>query len=175
MKTLLLLAAVAITGLTVQAQQDKSKRASPPAKATATLKSGAIVTIDYSQPSVKGRMIGNEIAPYGKVWRLGANEPTTLELSKDVTIQGKSLPAGKYSMYAIPAESEWIIIINSEIPRWGINRDGSTTFNTEKDVLRLNIKPTKTAEFTEKMTFNIDESGKIGFMWGDVKLEIPVK
>jgi hypothetical protein len=175
MKRLLLLAIIATTTLTLNAQQDKSQRASPPAKATATLKSGTTVTIDYGQPSVKGRTIGKEIAPYGKVWRLGANEPTTLELSKDVTIQGKTLAAGRYSLFAIPGEDEWTIIINSEIPRWGINRDGSASLNPEKDVMRLNVKPIKSPAFAEKMTFNIDEAGKIAFMWGDVELDIWVK
>ena len=85
--------------LKVSAQQDKSKRPSPPAIVKQTLNSGVAVTIDYSQPSVKGRTIGKEIAPFGKVWRTGANEPTTFEVSKAVKVDGKALPAGKYGMY----------------------------------------------------------------------------
>ena len=77
--------------------QDKSTRPSPPAKATGTSVKGATITIDYSQPSVKGRIIGKEIAPYGQVWRTGANEATTFEINKDVMINGKSLKAGKYN------------------------------------------------------------------------------
>src|SRR6476620_9133225 len=86
------------------AQTDKSKRPSPPDKVSETLKSGVVVSVDYSQPSVKGRTIGKEIAPYGKVWRTGANEATVFEVSKDVTINGKTLPAGKYGLYSIPGE-----------------------------------------------------------------------
>ena len=88
-------------GLTASAQNaarptpDKSKRPSPPAKVTETIKSGANVSIEYSQPALKGRMIGTDLATYGKVWRTGANETTIFEVSKDVNIGGKTLPAGK--------------------------------------------------------------------------------
>ncbi len=175
MKKALLILTAAFYSITLFAQQDKSKRASPPAQATATLKNGATVTIDYNQPSVKGRTIGKEIAPYGQVWRLGANEPTTITVTKDITINGKALPSGKYSMFAIPNADEWTLIINSEIPRWGVNRDGSTTQNPEKDVLRLNVKPVKAPAFTELMTFNVDDKGKLSFMWGDTALDLWVK
>jgi hypothetical protein len=85
------------------AQDDKSKRPSPPAKVSETTASGNTVTIDYSQPSVKGRTIGKEIAPFGKVWRTGANEATVFEISKDAKINGKHpLAAGKYGLYSIP-------------------------------------------------------------------------
>src|SRR5690242_94848 len=83
-----------------QGQQDKSKRPSPPATATATTDNGVTITIDYSQPSLKGRTIGKDVEPMkGKVWRAGANEATTFEVNKDVTINGQKLPAGKYALF----------------------------------------------------------------------------
>src|SRR5688572_23353048 len=105
----------------VYAQPDKSKRASPPAVITETTTSGVTVTIDYSQPSVKGRTIGKEIAAFGEVWRTGANEATSFEISKDATINGNKLAAGKYGLYSIPGEKEWTIIFNKTWKQWGTN------------------------------------------------------
>src|SRR5215467_9148616 len=84
------------------AQQDKSQRPSPPGTAEVTLK-GKKITIEYSRPSLKGRHVGQELAPFGKVWRTGANEATTLTTEADLTIGGVSVPAGKYTLYSLPA------------------------------------------------------------------------
>src|SRR4051794_7723002 len=91
------------TALTVNAQdsKDKSKRPSPPANVSQTIPSGAVIHIDYSQPSVKGRIIGETLEPKdGIVWRTGANEATVFETSKDVKINGQPLPAGKYALFS---------------------------------------------------------------------------
>jgi len=101
--SLALFSGILLMGIHANAQtdakppEDKSKRPSPPAVASATTSKGAVIKIDYSQPSVKGREIGKDLEPMkGKVWRTGANEATVFEVSKDVTINGKTLPAGKY-------------------------------------------------------------------------------
>ena len=155
--------------LTACGQQDKSKRPSPPAIVTETIGSGAVVTIDYSQPSVKGRPIGTELAPYGEVWRTGANEATVFEISKDVSVQGNPLAAGKYSLYSIPGESEWIFIFNKTWKQWG------TQYKEADDVLRVSAKAGKAASFTEKMTFTIDKSGKVALTWGDLEVSFMVE
>jgi hypothetical protein len=92
-------------GLSACAQGDKSSRPSPPATATGKV-GGANITINYSSPSVKGRKIWGDLVPYGKVWRAGANEATTFETDKAITVEGKNLPAGKYSLFALPGENE---------------------------------------------------------------------
>jgi len=94
--------------------QEKSERASPPAEATATI-GETTITINYSQPAVKGRTIWGDLVPYNKIWRAGANETTTFEVSNDVSIDGKTLAAGKYGLYVIPMENEWTIILNTGI------------------------------------------------------------
>lgn len=157
------------TAITVSAQQDKSKRASPPAIVKETISSGATVSIDYSQPSVKGRTIGGEIAPFGKVWRTGANEATVFEVSKDVKVEGKDLPAGKYSLYSIPGESEWTIIFNKTWEQPG------TQYSEAEDALRVTVKPGKAPANTEKMTFNIAKSGTVTLLWGDIAVPFNVK
>jgi Protein of unknown function (DUF2911). len=168
MKKLFLLSAMALAGLGVMAQQDKSKRPSPPAKVSETTNKGVTITIDYSQPSVKGRTIGKEIATYDKVWRTGANEPTTIEVSKDVEVEGQALPAGKYSLYTIPGAEEWTIIINKKATGWG------TQYDESQDALRVKVKPGKAPQFTEKMTFNVSKSGTVSLLWGNEKVDFNV-
>src|ERR1700675_3642107 len=109
----------------IWAQDDKSKRPSPPATATGKVM-GATITINYSSPAVKGRKIWGGLVPYDKVWRTGANEATIFETSKDIKIGGKTLKAGKYSLYTKPGEKEWQVIFNSQTGQWGIKMDGST-------------------------------------------------
>lgn len=171
MKKIIVLAMVAgmFSTLTVSAQQDKSKRPSPPAIVTETLSSGVKVSIDYSQPSVKGRTIGKEIAPYGKMWRTGANEPTTFEVDKAVKVDGKALPAGKYGMYSIPGEKEWMIIFSKK------SNVSADQHNEADDALRIKVKPVKAAAFTEKMTFTINKGGKVALIWGDIQVPFAVK
>jgi hypothetical protein len=161
-------------GFTVNAQTkppvDKSKRPSPPAKVTETISSGATVSVDYSQPSLKGRTIGTELATYGKVWRTGANETTIFEVSKDVKINGKLLAAGKYGLFTIPGEKEWTIIFNKTWEQWG-----ETNYKEADDALRVTVKASKAKEVTEMMTFKISKSGDVDLYWGNVKVGFSVK
>jgi len=165
-------AALTFVTLTACAQQDKSKRPSPPAIAKETLKTGATVSIDYSQPSVKGRTIGKDVEPMqGKVWRAGANEATVFETDKDVKIEGKTLPAGKYALFMLPDEKEWTIIFNKKWDRWG------TTYDQYKDqdLLQVKVKPGKAKAFTEKLTYTIDKDGKVVLLWGDLEVGFKVQ
>jgi hypothetical protein len=155
------------------AQQDKSKRASPPETATGTV-AGATITINYSSPAVKGRKVWGDLVPYDKVWRLGANEATIFETSKDIMVEGKKLPAGKYSLYAIPGEKEWTFIFNSKTGQWGINRDGSATEEPANDVLRVTAKPAKSSSFNERMKFTVGKNGFV-FQWENLKVPVSIK
>lgn len=164
-----LIATMLLNVYSCSAQGDKSKRPSPPAKASAILASGVTVTIDYSQPSVKGRTVGKDIAPYGKVWRTGANEATVFEISKDATVGGKALPAGKYGLYSIPGTNEWTIIFNKTWNQWGTN------YTEGDDALRIKATPAKAKAFTEKMTFDVNKNGTVTLMWGDTQVSFMVK
>ena len=155
------------------AQADKSKRASPPETATGTVM-GSTVTISYSSPGVKGRKIWGGLVPYDKVWRTGANEATIFETSKDIKIDGKKLAAGKYSLYTIPGEKEWVIIFNSKTGQWGINRDGSTTEDPANDVLRVTVKPEKSSVFNERMKFVVEKNG-FTLEWENLRVPVSMK
>jgi len=164
-----LLTSLLLTSIGAIAQQDKSKRPSPPAKVSETTSTGLTITIDYSQPSLKGRTIGKDVAPVGKVWRTGANEATIFEIDKDAKVEGQPLKAGKYSLYSIPGEDSVTLIFNKSWNQWG------TVYKEVDDALRVKVKPTKAAATTEKMTFAIDKSGKVSLMWGDWQVDFMVE
>lgn len=157
----------------VFAQADKSKRASPPATATGKV-GDATITIDYSSPSVKGRKIWGDLVPYDKVWRAGANEATLFTTDKDIKVEGKSLPAGKYSLYAIPGEKEWTFILNSQTGQWGIKMNGSTSEDPAKDVIRVTVKPGKAKSFTEHLTYTVDKKG-FALVWENLEVPVSIK
>jgi hypothetical protein len=163
-----LIATTLLSSFKSTAQEDKSKRPSPPAKVSTTTNNGNTITIDYSQPSVKGRTIGKEIAPFGKVWRTGANEATVFEISKDAKINGKPLPAGKYSLYSIPGEKNWTIIFNKTWNQWG------TEYKEGDDALRVVTQTGKAPSATEKMTFNVNKDGKVTLLWGNYAVNFTV-
>ena len=157
----------------VWAQADKSKRPSPPETATGSVK-GATITINYSSPAVKGRKIWGGLVPYNKVWRAGANEATIFETSKNIKVEGKSLPAGNYSLYAIPGEKEWVFIFNSKTGQWGIKMDGSTTEDPANDVLRVTVNSEKSASFNERMKFVVDKKG-FALEWENLKVPVSIE
>jgi hypothetical protein len=159
------LAASFLISLSAQAQ-DKSKRPSPPATAKQELASGAALSIDYSQPSVKGRTIGKDLEPKdGEVWRTGANEATVFETSKAIKIEGKDLPAGKYALFTISGKDSWTIIFSKNWKQWG-----AYDYKEADDALRIKAKAEKAAAFAEKMTFTIDKNGMVTLLWGDNKV-----
>jgi hypothetical protein len=145
-----------------------------PAATTNGKVKGATIIINYSSPGVKGRKIWGELVPYDKVWRAGANEATLFATDKDIQVEGKSLPAGKYSLYAIPGEKEWTIIFNSATGQWGINRDGTTTEEPAKDVLRVTVKPVHSPEFNERLTYMVDNNG-FALYWENLKVPVSIK
>ena len=152
--------------------QDKSKRPSPPATVSSTLKSGATITINYSQPSLKGRTIGKDVEPMkGQVWRMGANEATVFETSKDVTIEGKPLPAGKYSLWGVSDGKNFTLIFNKAWNIWGT----MYAQNKEQDLLTVPVKIEKAKQSHEKLTYTIDKKGKVDLVWGTMSIPFKVK
>jgi len=145
----------------------QKKRESPPTTAKATV-NGTEITINYSSPSVKGRTIWGGLVPYGKVWRTGANEATTIEVSADIAVGGNLLKKGKYSLFTIPGKDEWIIIINSNPGQWG-----AFSYDKSKDVMRLTSKPTEN-EAMESFTISISESGTVSLVWDKIKADFKI-
>jgi hypothetical protein len=136
------------------AQQDKSKRPSPPASADCALAGGKKVHVDYSSPRAKGRKIFGEVVPFGSVWRLGANEATTFVTDVDLSVGGKAVPAGSYTIFAVPEEAKWTLIISKATGEWGTDYPGA-----DKDLARVEMKVARTAAPVEDFTIAFAKSG----------------
>ncbi|MEO9483408.1 MAG: DUF2911 domain-containing protein [Ekhidna sp.] len=169
LKVVSLLALSLMLVFSATAQKDKSKRKSPPAQVTEDVR-GTRVTVDYSQPSKRGRDIFGGLEAYGKVWRTGANESTWIEVSKDVKVEGKKLAAGKYGLFTIPGEDEWTIIFNKKWDGWG-----AYEYKEADDVLRVKVKPSSVDEVVEQLTFELSKNGNVSFAWDQTKVEFSVK
>lgn len=172
MKHVILSSFVLITTLfswsTLSGQDDKSTRPSPPAEAHAKI-GDVPVSINYSSPAVKERVIWGDLVPYGKVWRTGANEATVFESSGDLMINGQKLPAGKYGLFTIPGEKEWTIIFNSVWDQWGAFK-----YDPSKDVLRIKASPEKSDAFNERMKFEIKDH-VVTLLWENLKVSFMAK
>ena len=147
-----LLVAVAVA---VRAQQDKSKRPSPPASAKCELAGGKSVTVDYSSPRAKGRKVFGGIVPYGEVWRAGANEATTFVTTADLMVGGQHVPAGSYTLFAIPNQDKWTLIISKKTGEWGVPYPGA-----DSDLTRLDMKVSAASGAVENFTIAFDKGAK---------------
>lgn len=166
MVAVLLLGILVSTSAMAQ-KQDKAQRASPPATATGKI-GNATLTVNYSSPAVKGREVWGGLVPYGEVWRAGANEATTVTTDKDVMVEGKQLPAGTYSFYAIPGEDQWTIIFNKTAKQWG------TQYSQEQDALRVTVKPRQAAAMQESLKYSVTNEG-IVLQWENLEVPVAVK
>lgn len=164
----------------VQAQEPPK---SPKASVSQRIGMDTDVLIDYSRPGVKGRTIWGDLVPYGMnegnkyskekpyPWRAGANENTTITLSKDVLIEGEKLPAGKYSIHMLPGEKEFKVMFNKVSDAWG-----SYTYDASQNALEIIVKPVA-AEHTEWLEFEFADitgsSAVAQLKWAE--LAIPFK
>jgi hypothetical protein len=128
-------------------------KASPPATAACDL-GGKTVTTAYSSPRMKGRKIYGDLVPFGEVWRTGANDATTFVTSADVVVGGKTVPAGSYTIFTVPAADKWTLIVNKKTGEWGI------PYKYESDELvRVDMKVAKLPAPVEDFTIAYDKSG----------------
>jgi hypothetical protein len=147
--------AVFLLCLTVLAiAQEKGPPKSPPADAECKLSDGKTVKAHYSSPRMRGRKIYGGLVPYGQVWRTGANEATTFVTDTDLTVAGKNVPAGSYTIFTVPNADKWSLIINKKTGEWGI------PYKYESDeLLRADMNVSKTASPVENFTIGFDQSG----------------
>jgi len=131
-----------------------SAQASPPASASCDLGMGKTIKTDYSSPRMKGRKIYGGLVPFGEVWRTGANSATTFVTSADVTVGGKTVPTGSYTLFTVPTAGKWTLIINKKTGEWGI------PYKYESDELaRVDMKVSKLSAPVEDFTLAYDQSG----------------
>ncbi len=131
-----------------------------------------VARLIYSRPLKSGRDIFGGIIRYNELWRLGANESTEIEFFRNVKVGGKTVAKGRYTMYCIPGESKWTIIINKDNYCWG-----SFTYDSRKDVARADIETTKTTDTVEAFTMYFDETkngANLIILWDNIKAVMPV-
>lgn len=167
MKKIQSLFIILIAFISLPALSQDKKPASPKETLNATL-DGVKTTIVYHRPSAKGRKVMGDLVPFGQVWRTGANDATTIEFSTAVTIEGKTLPAGKYSLFTIPGASEWIVIFNKDAKQWG-----AYDYKEKEDALRVSTK-SNNVDFTETFTI-AEEAGSIIIKWENTSIALKVK
>ncbi len=177
MRKIIVVIAMLIANFVIQAQV-KTPQASP--SSTVNQVVGLTnINVDYHRPSIKGRVVFGELVPFGKIWRTGANENTLISFSEDVTIDGKTLAKGKYSLYTLPKADNWEIIFYKTIDNWG----EPETWDESNVVLRANAKPMTTDRRLETFTIsfgNIElDSATLEFAWEktyvNLKFEVPTK
>lgn len=158
----LFILAVAVVSLFAY-QQDAAKKPllSPRRQAEAKLGNGKTVSVDYGAPSIRGRKIMGELVPYGKVWRTGANEATKFHTDSDLMVGGTRVPAGDYTLYTLPGENAWKLIINKQTGQWG------TQYDEKQDLGRFDMRLKKLDKPVEQMTFVLEPKHD-----GDVILHI---
>jgi len=134
----------------------------------------AIIRVTYSRPSKNDREVFGKLVPYGKVWRTGANENTEIKFYQDVELKGEKVKAGTYSLFTIPNEKEWTIILNSDLDYWGAFKH-----NEKNDVIKLTVPVSSLNELLENFSIQFDSKGpnqgvmKLG--WDKTLVEVPFK
>ncbi len=133
------------------------------------------IKVEYSRPSAKGRTIYGDVVPFGKVWRTGANGSTKITFGEDVTIEGKPLAAGTYSIYTIPAKDRWEIMFSKNLNLGG----DVANYNTSDEALRVTVIPARLTDRVETFTINIGDmtsnSARLDIMWENTRASVAVK
>ena len=163
---------VGLAAVAIHAKQDKSTRPSPPATAKCELPGGKSITVDYSSPRAKGRKVFGGIVPYGEVWRAGANEATTFVTTADLTVGGQHVPAGSYTLFAIPNQDKWTLIISKKTGEWGIPYPGA-----DSDLVRADMKVSATSSPVENFTIAFDKGAKgctLRMEWDNTRASVDI-
>ncbi len=153
---------------TIALAQDMKKPASPHTGIIGKV-AGATISIRYGSPYVKGRKIWGGLEPYGKVYRAGADSATTFTTDKDIMVDGKPLPAGKYSFFVIPVEKgPWTVIFNKTAEQWG-----AFNYDASKDQLRIMVEPKEVA-MHESLVYIITKNG-FSMNWDKISIPVSIK
>ena len=161
--------AVVLSALTLPAlaeRGDDAKRKSKNGKTEGQL-DGVSVVVEYGSPQVKDRNVWSGLVPYGKVWRTGADEATTITFSQDVTVEGEKVAAGTYGLFTVPGENEWTIVLNSVAEQWG-----AFGYKDAQDVVRVTVKP-GSGDHVEAMDF-VFEGGAVVLRWAETTVAFKV-
>ncbi len=130
------------------------QRPSPPGEASCAFADGKTIHIAYSRPYMRNRKIMGGLVPYGKVWRTGANEATSFETQSALSVAGTTIPAGKYTIYTLPSESAWKLIVNKQTGQWG------TQYDQSQDLARIDMKTQRLDTPVDQFTISFEQHGR---------------
>lgn len=130
--------------------------------------SDKVIKVFYSRPQLKGRTIGTDLAPYGKMWRTGANDATEIIFFADMKMGNTTIKAGTYSLFTIPNEKEWTVIISSDTNNWS-----TSGYKESNEVARITVPATKGEESIEAFAIVFDEKGTMHLGWGNIRVAVP--
>jgi hypothetical protein len=173
--SLVTLAALFVLGyFGFQYMKSQTKMASPEETVSFALGSGT-VEVTYSRPSVRGRSIFGGLVPYGKVWRTGANEATTITFSQDVMFGDKSVLAGTYTLWSVPGPDTWQVMVNSKMYGWGVNFDGEAQRDPLADVAEVKVPVRHLTAPVEQFTIAVTNNpAELTLSWSDVQVGVPL-
>jgi hypothetical protein len=154
-KLILVLACVFCLVAVLYTAAMQEQRPSPAAQTSCKFQDGKTITVAYSSPRMKGRKIFGGLVPYGEVWRTGANEATTFVNTAGVSSDGKTIPAGNYTIFTLPKEDTWTLIVSKKTGEWGIPYPGEGS-----DLVRMEMKTSKVSSPVEDFTIAFDNSGQ---------------
>ena len=150
-------------------KQGGKPRPSPPANAQCKFSDGKSIKVDYSSPRVKGRKIFGDLVPYGQVWRTGANEATTFVTDTNLSIEGKDVPAGNYTLFTIPNQDKWTLIISKKTGEWGTDYPGPSN-----DLARVDMKVSTLPSPVENFTISFDKAGNMNIDWETTRASVAI-
>lgn len=145
---------------------------SPPAKAACKFSDGKTISINYASPRMRGRKIFGDLVPFGEVWRAGADEATSFVTDTNLDVSGKSVPAGRYTLFIFPMQDKWTLIINKRTGEWGVPYPGDRS-----DFTRADMKLSKLPAPQENFTISFDPTGSICTMkleWETTRASIQI-
>lgn len=154
--------------------KSQTKKASPEEVVTFKV-DDATITVDYSRPSKKGRVIFGELVPYGKVWRTGANEATTFETDKKLAVGGMGLAPGKYTLWTIPDANSWVVVFNNKMYPWGVKYDGTSQHDPTGDVAKVEVPVETLSSPVEQFTIAVEGSpAALTLKWDLTQVSVPL-
>jgi Protein of unknown function (DUF2911) len=167
-----------ILHFTLFINKPKAQLSTPPPSPEAEWKQRlgfTFVSLVYERPLMRGRKVFGELEPFGKVWRTGAGDCTTIKFSDDIEFGGQRVKKGKYSLFTIPDPTEWTVILNTDT-----TQHGAFNYDDKKDVLRIKIKPETVAKVQESFTIELtdiqkDYTGTLALTWENTTVRIPIK
>jgi hypothetical protein len=170
--TALLFCFAVLVSAQMNMDQDKAKRPSPPANAQCSFSDGKSAKVDYSSPRRKGRTVYGGLVPYGQVWRTGANEATALVTDTNLSVGAKDVPAGSYTIFTVPEQNKWTLVISKKTGEWGTDYPGE-----KEDLVRVPMNVSKTPSEVENFTISFEQKGSSCTMnldWENTRASVEV-